>query len=671
MSNEVRFKVTGEDASGSKTIVAVRKGTEDLKKSVDSLGLAVGFDQMSQGLAKLTPGFKGAADAASDLNEAQSKSEAVFGDSADAINEWASGAAEDFGQTKRQALDAAGAFGNMFDQLGIGADQAAEMSMNITELASDFASFHNADITEVLEAQSAAFRGEYDSLQRFLPLINAATVEQKAMAMTGKENAKELTAQEKAMAVYKLMLEGAGKAAGDYDRTADGLANTQRKVNAQIEEGRVAIGQKLAPVLSEALQLFSDLPPEVQATTVAIMDLAPGVAQVGVGLAAMGPAIGKAATSLPQFIGAAARGGPVLLGLAAAIGAAVAISEVFDDGAPKWAAALDNIADPAEKLAFAYEQAAASGGKLGFEEFKLIESLKKQVEASKEAEEFTKKQADTTATAARTAGDFGQKTKDLNAELETLSEKASEAFDAMNKWKNVPTQEQLELAAAMSTVDAQIAALELSLLDGTAATKADEEAIKKQVEALTEQRDRLSASATAMDANRQAAIDMGNAKIGASGQVKDLIGSEAELIGKVNSASEALANQRSQAQALDQQLAATIQRMNEALAMGDVMGAQEQLLVQGLPANATGTRSFPGGWTLAGEDGTELIKLPAGSQIYNHQDTMRMMSEAAPSGGGAINITIGTVYAQDEAAARKAGNDMAYAYRLATNGVRG
>ncbi len=136
----------------------------------------------------------------------------------------------------------------MFDQLGIGSEQAAGMSTSIVELAADFASFANADISEVLNAQSAAFRGEYDSLQRFLPLINATTVDQKALALTGKSVAKELTAQQKALAVNTLMMEGAGDAVGDFERTSGSLANQIRILNAEWENTKTELGTQLLPI---------------------------------------------------------------------------------------------------------------------------------------------------------------------------------------------------------------------------------------------------------------------------------------------------------------------------------------------------------------------------------------------------------------------------------------
>jgi hypothetical protein len=209
--------------------------------------------------------------AASDLNETLSKSNTVFSSSAKEVEDWAEGAADSFGQSKREALDAASTFGNMFVQLGVGSEQAARMSMQMTELASDFASFHNADITEVINAQSAAFRGEYDALQRFVPTINAAAVEQEALAQTGKKATAELTAQEKALAVQTLMLKGAGDAMGDYDRTADSAANQTRRAKAAMEDASAEIGQALLPLaaklaggIGDLAQKFGELPTPIQ-----------------------------------------------------------------------------------------------------------------------------------------------------------------------------------------------------------------------------------------------------------------------------------------------------------------------------------------------------------------------------------------------------------------------
>lgn len=221
--------------------------------------------------AGLAAGFAGAAilarsavSAASDVEEAQNKVNVVFGDGADEINRWARTAATRIGQSRRQALDAAGAFGNMFTQLGIGADTAGDMSTQMVELASDFASFHNADITEVLQAQQAAFRGEYDAVQRFVPTINAAAVEQRALEMGLAATSSELDAQDKALATQTLLMEGAGQAAGDFARTSDGLANQQRITQARFADLQAQLGSVLIPVFSKVIEVILQVVDAVQ-----------------------------------------------------------------------------------------------------------------------------------------------------------------------------------------------------------------------------------------------------------------------------------------------------------------------------------------------------------------------------------------------------------------------
>lgn len=202
--------------------------------------------------------FRGAIDGASDLNETLSKSRTIFGSAAGDIEKWASRADAALGQSKQQALDSAATYGNLFSQLGIGSDSAARMSKQMVELASDFASFHNADVSDVLDAQAAAFRGEYDAVQRFVPTINAAAVEQKALALGLAGSTKELDAQDKAVATQALLMEGAGAAVGDFARTSDGLANKQRILAARMENLKAKIGNALLPVMNALTGLVSD-----------------------------------------------------------------------------------------------------------------------------------------------------------------------------------------------------------------------------------------------------------------------------------------------------------------------------------------------------------------------------------------------------------------------------
>src|SRR5262245_9789338 len=162
------------------------------------------------------------------------------------------------GLSRQEALASAASFGDMFLQLKLGRPQAVDMSKSMVQLAADFASFHNADITEVIEAQSSAFRGEYDALQRFIPNISAARVEQVALAESHKKTAKELTAAEKAQAVYSIMLKDGARATGDFARTSNGAANQQRILRAQIDDMKASIGQALIGPFTTVVRVINE-----------------------------------------------------------------------------------------------------------------------------------------------------------------------------------------------------------------------------------------------------------------------------------------------------------------------------------------------------------------------------------------------------------------------------
>jgi hypothetical protein len=217
--------------------------------------------------------LKGAISDASNLGETMSKSAAVFGPANKAILEFGRSSAVSIGQSKQEATAAAAQFGNMFNQLGIGQKPAADMSIQMVKLASDFASFHNADISEVLEAQEAAFRGEYDSVQRFVPTINAAAVEQEGLRLKLAGSSKELTAQDKALATQSLLMSGAGKATGDFARTSDGLANQQRILSARFADFKTTVGAVALPLVTQFFGFLNDKGiPAIQAVSARVTE---------------------------------------------------------------------------------------------------------------------------------------------------------------------------------------------------------------------------------------------------------------------------------------------------------------------------------------------------------------------------------------------------------------
>lgn len=214
--------------------------------------------------------LKGSFDAASDLSESASKVGVVFGDSAGEIQDWAKTSATAMGQSRQQALEAAGTFGNLFTAMKIGQPQAADMSKTLVGLAGDLASFNNVSPEEALEALRSGLTGETEPLKRFGVNMNEATLKAKAMELGLSDGKGVLDANAKAQAAYALILEQTGTAQGDFARTSSGLANQQRILAAQWTNLKATIGNAFLPLLVNsghvlttivlpALQRFAEL----------------------------------------------------------------------------------------------------------------------------------------------------------------------------------------------------------------------------------------------------------------------------------------------------------------------------------------------------------------------------------------------------------------------------
>lgn len=263
-------RTLGSEMVGSAAEEADRRGRRAFMTVGQSLGggLRAGLVQPLAGLQNVVGGviagaglaqfLKGAVLGASDLNETISKTEVIFADSAEEILSWSQGSVRSMGLTRQQALSAAAGFGDMFLQLGLAGDQATGMSKQMVQLAADLASFNNADITEVLESQSAAFRGEFDSIQKYIPNINAARVEQEALALSGKKTTGELTAQDKVLATQAILLGDASRASGDFARTSSGTANQMRILQANFDEFLTSVGQEFLPLVNRGVTVLND-----------------------------------------------------------------------------------------------------------------------------------------------------------------------------------------------------------------------------------------------------------------------------------------------------------------------------------------------------------------------------------------------------------------------------
>lgn len=251
IEKDIKDLSKSSDKAMKKTTKSFNKFTDSLKKNKTALvGVGAAIATATVGTAAV---LKVTLDAASDMKESVNKSNAIFKSQGASVLKWANDNALAFGLSKQAAIENTATLGNMFKQLGSTAGEAKNSSIAMVELAGDITSFHNVTggAEEVLNSIAAAFRGEYDSLQKYIPTINAAAVQHEALAMTGKKSAKELTALEKALAAQRIIVRDAGDAIGDAAKTQGDYASQTRKMENQIKNFKVTLGEQLLPVATK------------------------------------------------------------------------------------------------------------------------------------------------------------------------------------------------------------------------------------------------------------------------------------------------------------------------------------------------------------------------------------------------------------------------------------
>jgi hypothetical protein len=244
------------------------KGMDKANATTQSFGDKVGDFAKKAGIALAAVGAaagamaikigKEAVAAASDLAETVSKVNVIFGQSAKNIEQFAATAAASLGQTRTQAMNAAATFGIFGKSAGLAGQELTAFSTEFVTLASDLASFNNTSVDQAITALGAALRGESEPIRSYGVLLNDATLKAKAMEMGIYSGTGTLSAQQKVLAAHKVILEQTKDAQGDFARTADGMANSQRILTARLEEAKIILGQALLPIALDVVNLFND-----------------------------------------------------------------------------------------------------------------------------------------------------------------------------------------------------------------------------------------------------------------------------------------------------------------------------------------------------------------------------------------------------------------------------
>lgn len=311
--------------------------------------------------AVIGAGLWNAAQATSDLNEAVSQTEQVFGPAADKVGEFAESAVA-IGQSERSAREAANTFGLFFEKANVTNDEAADMSITMTKLASDMASFKNTSPDEAVEALGSALRGESEPIRKYGVLLDEATLKQRALDEGLIQSTKgTLPPAIKMQAAYAEILAQTGTIQGDFVRTADGAANAQRVAAAEFENAKASIGEGFLPVMQALVGTAGDVANAFAGLNDATGGFASKALAAGTVLAGVGGAAAITAGKVMELSAAlklaAANGSKFAAAMIAGMGPAAAAVAALVGAWAVWEAAMARGDREVDKLGITIENA--------------------------------------------------------------------------------------------------------------------------------------------------------------------------------------------------------------------------------------------------------------------------------------------------------------------------
>lgn len=263
----------------SRSLNTYTKSSNRASKSSKGLASAIGRMYASYWLLFRAFGkIKESITLASDLVEVQNVVNTVFGDMTAKVEQYADRSIEQFGMSELALKQYASRFQAMGSAMGIDSgligqannflnkstngyvalsDSMADVSLTLTQLTADMASFYNVEQSAVAEDLAAIFTGETRPLRTYGLDLTQATLSEWAMKQGLDANIQSMSQAEKTMLRYQYVLANTTAAQGDFARTANTWANQVRILQEQIKKWASVIGTGVIAAFKPFLQTLN------------------------------------------------------------------------------------------------------------------------------------------------------------------------------------------------------------------------------------------------------------------------------------------------------------------------------------------------------------------------------------------------------------------------------
>ena len=204
-----------------------------------------------------------AIDISSQLTEVQNVVDVTFGSYVDKVEALADISIPQLGMSELETKKISSRFQAMGTAMGFAQGNMADMSVELTRLTADMASFYNVEQDAVAEDLGAIFTGQTRPMRQYGIDLTQATLKEWALKQGLDANIESMSQMEKTLLRYQYVMANTGAAQGDFLRTQNTWANQVRILKNNL--------QQLASVIGGTL--INALKPLVKALNVAMQQL--------------------------------------------------------------------------------------------------------------------------------------------------------------------------------------------------------------------------------------------------------------------------------------------------------------------------------------------------------------------------------------------------------------